>query len=316
MEYRTLGRTGLELSVLGFGAAPLGHVFGNIDEDEGVAAVRLAMDEGINYFDTSPAYGKVGPESETVMGRALRGIDRERYVLSTKCGRIRVGGDYFDHSPAAVTEQFEGSLQRLGVDYVDMLFVHDVEWADLDFIANETIPAVAKLKEAGKARCIGFSGYPMKIFTALPPKLAPGTVDVVISHSRYTLQDPTLLSIVDGLEAAGIGVINAAPLSMGLLTEQGPPAWRQISPELGRLCREAMALCKQRGSDIVRLAVQFAVAQPRMASTLVGMIDRRQVRDNVAAATEPVDQALMAQVLALFEPVRGQGWRCGLEENN
>ena len=162
MEYREFGRTGLRLSVIGFGAATLGHVFRKIDEAEGKRAVAAAVDRGINFFDTSPYYGLT--RSETVLGEALKGR-RHKIILSTKLGRYDFAD--FDFSAERVRTSIEESLRRLQTDYVDLLIAHDVEFGDLRQVAEETIPAMQELKRQGKCRFIGFSGYPLKALTQL-----------------------------------------------------------------------------------------------------------------------------------------------------
>lgn len=129
MELRELGRTGLKLSTVGFGASPLGNVFGDVSEEEPKASVRLAFQSGINFFDTSPYYG--GTLSEKVLEKALKalGAPRNSYVVATKCGRYKEG---FDFSAERVTRSIEESLQRLQLDYVDILQCHDIEFGSLD----------------------------------------------------------------------------------------------------------------------------------------------------------------------------------------
>jgi L-galactose dehydrogenase len=149
-EYRRLGHTDLAVSVLGFGASPLGDVFGTIDPAEGRRAVHFALESGINFFDVSPYYGLTLAESR--LGEALAG-NRDKVVLATKCGRY--GPDRFDFSEKRVAASIDESLKRLGTDYVDLLQAHDVEFGDVQQIMHETIPAVRRIQEQGKARYIG-----------------------------------------------------------------------------------------------------------------------------------------------------------------
>ena len=158
MEYRTLGSTGLRVSMLGYGASPLGGVFAPIDQDSGIRAVRTALDLGVNIIDVSPYYG--GTVAETVLGRALRGVDRDSYILATKAGRY--GDSTFDFSAARVTASVEESLARLGTDHLDLIQCHDIEFGDLDQIVEETLPALRRLQAAGKVRFVGITGYPMR----------------------------------------------------------------------------------------------------------------------------------------------------------
>ena len=183
MHYRQLGRTGLKVSVLSFGASPLGNAFRTIDDGEGIRTVRTALDLGINFLDTSPHYGVT--KSETVLGRALQGVPRENYDLATKVGQY--GEGHFDFSAARVTSSFDESCRRLGTDYIDVLHCHDIEFADLDQIVNETLPALAKLKAAGRVGHLGITGLPLKIFPAILDRTPPGLVEAMLSFCRYCL---------------------------------------------------------------------------------------------------------------------------------
>ncbi|CAN0920906.1 L-galactose dehydrogenase [Linum grandiflorum] len=229
MEFRPLGNTGLKLSCVGFGASPLGNTFGPVSEHDAFASVREAFRLGINFFDTSPYYGAT--LSEKVLGKALKalGAPRNQYIVSTKCGRYLEG---FDFSAERVTKSIDESLTRLQLDYVDILHCHDIEFGSLDQIVTETIPALLKLKKAGKIRFIGITGLPLGIFTYVLDRVPPGTVDVILSYCHYSINDSTLADLIPYLKGKGVGIINASPLSMGLLTETGPPEWHPASPEL------------------------------------------------------------------------------------
>ncbi|KAB1213251.1 L-galactose dehydrogenase [Morella rubra] len=183
-------------------------------------AVREAFRLGINFFDTSPYYGET--LSEKVLGKALKalGAPRQDYIVSTKCGRYIEG---FDFSAERVTRSIDESLARLQLDYVDILLCHDIEFGSLDQVVNETMPALQKLKEAGKIRFIGVTGLPLEVFMYVLDRVPPGTVDVILSYCHYSINDSTLEDLLPYLKSKGVGIITASPLAMGLLTESGPP---------------------------------------------------------------------------------------------
>ncbi|EFJ45553.1 hypothetical protein VOLCADRAFT_93987 [Volvox carteri f. nagariensis] len=256
---RPLGSTGLEISVLGFGASPLGGVFGDIDESAAIDTVHHAVRRGINFFDTSPYYGLT--KSETVLGRALRDLPRSDVVLSTKVGRYGSGSDPadFDFSAQRVTTSVAESLERLQVSYLDVVHCHDIEFGDLDQIVNETLPALAQLRSRGIVRHVGISGLPLESFHYVLDRAPPGSVDVVLSYCHYCLNDTTLLGSLPYFRSKGVGVINASPLSMGLLTRQGPPSWHPAPPQLRKRVEAAAVHAAQRGWDIAELGLGFAV---------------------------------------------------------
>ena len=311
MHYRQLGRTGLHVSVLSYGASSLGSVFRQTDDHEGIEAVRVALDLGINFIDVSPYYGAT--KAETVLGKALQGIARDRYVLATKVGQY--GDRDFDFSAKRVTRSLDESCARLGVEMVDLLQCHDIEFADLDQIVDETLPALVKLREAGRIRYIGITGLPLKVFRTVLDRVDRGVVDTVLSFCRYELNDTALDALLPYLREKGVGVINASPTGMGLLTERGVPSWHPAPPAMLAGARRAVDYCKGAGVDIVKLALQFCVAHPGIATTLVGSANARNIRKNVAYAEEAIDVELMAKVLDLLKPIKDHNFTRGRLEN-
>ena len=308
MEYRVLGKTGFEVSVLGFGASPLGGVFGTIDEPEAIRAVHAAFDGGVNFVDVSPYYGIT--KAETVLGKALAQVERERFYLSTKVGRY--GHEDFDFSAERVTRSIDESLARLNVEHIDLILCHDVEFVDLNQIVEEAIPALRKVQEMGKARAIGISGLPLKIYREV---LARTKLDAILSYCHYTLNDDSLTELIPELKAKNVGVVNAAPLAMGILSGNTPPEWHPASAELKAACVQAAEHCKAHGTDLATLAVQFAVANPDIATTLIGMGDTVQVAHNLTSVEKPLDTELLAEVLSILAPVHNQTWQTGRPEN-
>lgn len=309
MQYRPLGNTGMNVSVLGMGTAPLGGSYGPFEEASALRAVRTALDAGINLLDTSPYYGLT--LAETRLGKALQGVPRESYFLSTKLGRY--GLDDFDFSAARVFSSVDESLTRLQLDYVDIMIVHDIEFRSLDQIVNETLPALRKVQEQGKARFIGVSGLPLKIYTYI---LDRAPLDVMLSYCHYCLNDNALADLIPYLQSKHVGIMNAAPTGMGLLTQAGPPPWHPASDEIKRVCAQAAAYCQARGVSIVQLAIQFAVANPNLATTFVGSANPDEVTANVAWAEEPLDTELLAEVDKILAPIHNKSWPSGKAENN
>jgi L-galactose dehydrogenase len=309
MEYRPLGKTGLQVSTLGYGASPLGSVFREIDEAEGVRAVHTAIDLGINFIDVSPYYGAT--RAETVLGKALREIPRDRYLLATKVGRY--GPEEFDFSAGRVARSVEESLQRLGVETLDLIQCHDIEFGSLDQVVEETIPALRRLREQGKVRFIGITGLPLAIFPAV---LDRTPVDTVLSYCHYSLNDTSLQALFPYLRGKEVGVINASPLAMGLLTERGAPSWHPAWPEVQAACARAAAHCRSRGADIAQLALQFALGAPDVATTLVGTASPANLRKNAAWIEQPIDRDLLAEVLAILAPIHNCTWPSGRPEND
>jgi L-galactose dehydrogenase len=310
VEYRLLGKTGLKVSALGFGASSLGGgVFRPVEEPEAIRTVHVALDLGINIIDVSPFYGYT--RAETVLGKALKGISRDRYFLATKVGRY--GDDEFDFSAKRVTASIDESLARMGVEYVDIIQSHDNEYGNLDQVVNETIPALRKLQQKGKARFVGVTGYPLKIFSYI---LGRTDIDSILSYNHYSLNDTTLTELLPFLESKNVGVISASPVSQGLLTNQGTPGWHPAPDRVKSICVQAATYCREHGSDISKLAMQFALANPRIATTLVGTASPVNITKNAQWIDEPIDRQLLAQVQEILRPIQDETWVVGKRENN
>jgi L-galactose dehydrogenase len=309
MEYRDLGQTGLKVSVLSFGASSLGSVFRNIDEAEGIRTVHAAIDLGINFVDVSPYYGLT--KAETVLGKALKEIPRDAYYLATKLGRY--GDAEFDFSASRVVTSVDESLARLNIDHIDLIQCHDIEFGSLDQIVNETIPAMRRLQEQGKAQFIGITGLPLEIFRYV---LDRTEVDTILSYCHHTLNDTSLKTLIPYLKEKQVGIINASPLGLGLLTNRGAPAWHPGSDEIKETCARAAAHCRSKGVDIAQLAIQFALDNPDLSTTLVGTANPEHLRQNVEWLETPINYELLAEVQAILAPIRNETWLYGRPENN
>jgi len=310
MQTRLLGRTGLHVPVLSFGASSLGAEFRSVTLEEALTSVRVALESGLNFIDTSPFYGR--GMSEVLLGIALKGVPRESYTLCTKLGRYDLA--HFDFSAKRVAESIDVSLHRLGAGHLDIVLCHDIEFVPMQQIVDETLPALRRAQAAGKVRFIGFSGYPMKIF---PFILNQTDVDCVLSYNQYTLQNTRFADeVLPALKARGIGAMNAGPFSARLLTNAPLPAWLKEPETVKAAARKAAQLCAARGSDIAKLALQFSCAHPDIATTVAGSANPANIRQWARWLAEPIDTDLLREVQAIFAPVRNIGHLEGLPQNN
>ncbi len=312
MKKRILGNTGIELPILSFGASSLGAEFRSITLEEAMLSTQTAIELGMNFIDTSPFYGR--GMSEILLGIGLKGIPREQYLLGSKLGRY--SDIHFDFSAKRVAESVHVSLKRLGTDYLDVLLLHDVEFVPLEQIWQETLPAVLELKKQGKVRAVGFSCYPLKTFNAVLDHVEDH-IDCVLSYNRYTLQNTTYVDkLLPRLIAKKIGAINAGPFSARLLTNSELPAWLKEPEAVKAAARAAAKLCAGRGVDIAQLALQFSCENPCLTTTIAGSANPANIRKWSEWLEEPIDRELLAEVLALFAPVKNLGHLEGLPENN
>ncbi len=309
MEKRALNGTGLELSVLGFGASSIGAEFRPIDVGEALRCVNVALDRGMNYIDTAAYYGR--GMSEVMLGRVLPNIPRDSYILSSKLGRY--APQHFDFSARRVEESVDISLERMQIDHIDIMFCHDIEFVDLDQVVNETIPALRKQVEKGKVRFIGVSGYPMKIFTEM---LQRSDLDVILTYNHYTLQNDMALSLVEPCREKEVGLINAAPFSARLLTNLPLPVWHKATDEVREIAQRAAAHVRDRGSDIAKLALQYSVANPLFTSCVTGSANPDRVNQWCDWLDEPIDQQLVDEVKEILKPIHNWVYVEGRPENN
>ena len=310
MEKRILGKTGLELPILSFGASSIGAEFRSVQLDEIFESVRVALELGLNFIDTSPFYGR--GMSEVLLGIALREIPRDQFILCSKLGRYDVG--HFDFSAKRVAESVDVSLHRLGTDHLDIILCHDIEFVPLHQIIDETLPALRRIQQSGKVRFVGISGYPMKIFDVVSSQ---AELDCILSYNQYTLQNTRLADeLVPTLKSKNIGIMNAGPFAARLLTNAILPVWFRDSKEVQAAARTAAEHCQKRGVDIAQLALQFSCANPDMTTTIAGSANPNNIRKWVQWLESPIDKALMSEVIAIFDHVKNVGHREGLTENN
>lgn len=310
MNYNPLGKTGLQVSALSFGASSLSSVFHEVDEKEAIRAVHTALELGINTFDVAPAYG--GTVSETVLGKALKGISRDRYFLSTKVGKYtdpnQYGNDVLDYSRERIRRSLEESGARLGTDYFDIIHIHDIEYQErrhTEWALSEGFESVAELKREGRVGAVSFGIYPLDLWHRILETLP---VDAGLVHNHYCLHDTRLLELLPIARAKGIGLINASPFGSALLTDRGPADWHPATAEHRAVFKQAAEYCRNQGTGISKLALQFSSQHPDVATTMFSSSNPESVKRNVEWAQEPFDPALLTEVQKILEPVTSVDW--------
>ena len=309
MEFRQLGNTDMQLSVISFGASSLGSEFVPVDLQDALQSVPTALDCGMNFIDTSPYYGRgIG---EVLLGIALKGIPRDQYYLGTKLGRYHES--HFEFSAKRVRESVDVSLHRLGTDYLDIILCHDIEFVEMQQVVDETIPALREIQQQGKVRYIGMSGYPMKIFKFV---LDQTDLDVVLSYNHYTLQNTMFGDLAPYLKEKGGGILNAAPFSARLRTNAGLPPWHKATDQVRNICKQAAAHCSQAGIDIAQLALQYSIANQDMTTCVTGSANPGRIRQWADWINEPLDTQLVSEVQEILKPIHNWFYIEGREENN
>lgn len=312
MQYREFGKTGMTVSALSFGASSLGSVFHATKEEQSIEAVVAAVDGGINLIDVSPYYGYY--KAETVLGKALKIIPRDKYFLTTKVGRYGEDGhNTWDYSAKRAKESVYESLERLNVDYLDVIQVHDIEFQSnlpggLQKVVDETLPALVELKKEGVVKHVGITDLQLENLKWVIEHAEKGTVETILNFCHYCLNDDALADYLDFFEQQGIGVLNASPFSMGLLTSRGVPDWHPAPKPLVEACAKAAAYCAEQGYPIEKLALQYSISNPRVVSTLFSSANPDNVKRNIAWANEEPDLALIEKVKNIIGDQKRVTW--------
>ncbi|MDH3652599.1 MAG: aldo/keto reductase [Saprospiraceae bacterium] len=307
MRYHQLGKTGIQVSHISLGGSSLGGVYGDIEEGLAIQTVHAALDHGINLIDCAPAYGDL--RAETVLGKALNQIQRDRYYLSTKTGKY--SGSDFDYSYDRIMQEVEKSLKRLQVDYIDILHLHDFEFQEgvhRDQALSDGIRALQDLRQQGK---IGFAGIGIYFVDWCRDVMYNYDIQAMICHNHYTLSDQRLLDLLPDVKTTGVGLISAAPLGMGLLTRAGPADWHPIEPEDLKVFQKAADFCTRAGIPIEKLAVQFGMQNEEIPTTLVSTAMPHEIIQNIEWASQMPDEDLVLEVQKILEPVRNKDWIVG-----
>lgn len=312
MRYTEIGKTGLKISNLCFGASSLGSVFHETKEAESIKAVETAIEGGINFIDVSPYYGHY--KAETVLGKALKIIPRDKYFLSTKVGRYgKDGVNTWDYSGKRATESVYESMERLNVDYIDIINVHDIEFqaslpGGLQKVVDETLPALVELREKGVVGHVGITDLQLENLKWVIDHAPEGTVESVLNFCHYCLNDDKLVDFLDYFESKGIGVINASPLSMGLLSQRGVPDWHPAPKPLVEVCAKAAQYCNEKNYPIEKLAIQYSVSNTRIAGTLFSSANPANVQRNIDWANEEPDYELIKAVQEIIGDQKRVSW--------
>ena len=302
----------MKISHLSFGASSLGSVFRETNEKESFEAVEAAIEGGINFIDVSPYYGHY--KAETVLGKALRNIPRDKYYLSTKVGRYgKDGVNMWDYSAKRVTDSVYESMERLGIDFIDLINVHDIEFqaalpGGLQKVVDETLPALVELREKGVVGHVGITDLQLQNLKWVIEHCEKGVVESVLNFCHYTLNDDALGDFMGFFEHEGVGVVNASPLSMGLLSQRGVPDWHPAPKPLVKACQKAAEHCREKGYPIEKLAVQYSVSNPRIASTLFSSANPDNVRRNIEWANEEPDWELVMEVKEIIGDQQRVTW--------
>jgi D-threo-aldose 1-dehydrogenase len=311
---REIRRTGVQLTTLGFGAAPIAGLYSLVDEATARATIDVAWEGGIRYFDTAPHYG-LGL-SERRLGEALRHRPRDDVVVSSKVGRLLVpripplarDDDMFDvpgdltrrrdYSRDGILRSLEATLLRTGLDRVDVLYIHDPDeyWQQA---VEEAVPALVELREAG---VIGAIGVGMNQSAMLARFIRQTDVDLVMLAGRYTLLEQ---GADDDLLPAALeqsrSVVAAAVFNSGLLARDEVPEtatydYEQASPDQLERARLLALVCREHGTTLPAAAIHFPLRHPAVASVVVGMRSPEEVHHNLAAHAQHVPDELWADL--------------------
>ena len=302
LQRRTIGQTHMNVTAMSLGGAGLGGIFGPVSDEAGVSAVERALELGMNWLDTSPYY----LEAERRMGLALRGVPRSQYYLSSKVGTHP--SRYLDYSADAASWTVDNSLKVLGVDYLDICFIHDPQPAHLQTALGSggAMEGLVELKRQGVIKAIGIG---VQDHALIRQAIDTGSLDVALTVNDYTLLTQSVLrGVCDYAEPRGVGSVNGAALAMGLLSGRDPlrigtPKWTPPQDEVQASIR-VHEWCRERGVSVLALALQFSLRQERLACTLVGAASAEEVQGCFDAATEEIPASVWEELPNLLDEIR------------
>lgn len=312
---RPLGSTNLRLTEIAFGAASLGNLYRATSDEEASDAVAQAWESGIRYFDTAPHYG-LGL-SERRLGRALAAYPRDEYVISTKVGRLLernfhptprdtdgfdVPGDLqrvWDFSRDGVRRSLDESMQRLGMDHVEIVYAHDPDQFRAG-AARQGLDALAELRSQGVVRAIGVG---TNTVDELADLLHDGLIDVAMLAGRYTLlEQGGLRPVLQPALEAHASIVTVGVFNTGLLSSPWPTAnamynYDQAPPDLVARARQLAIVCERHGTTLPQVAIAFPLLHPAVSSVAIGMRSAAQVESNVVRYKRAVPKEVWADLI-------------------
>ena len=307
MDYRILGSTGLKVSKLGLGGGPFGSLYGYVDQELVNDTVNAAFDMGVNFFDTAPAYGAT--LSEQRLGKALKNLPRDKFILSTKTGKF--SNTDFDYSYDRIIRAVEESMQRLHVDHIDIYSLHDFEFNNGNLkeqALDQGIRALQDLKEQGKIRFFGPAIYPVDWTIEV---LEEYNVDTCICHNHHMLSDNRVNELIPVAQKTNTGIIGASPFGMGLLTEKGPSPWHPADKADLAIFKKAVQLCRDHNTTIEQVAVQYTFSYQNVPVTLVGARNKSEIEQSVEWSNQAPERDLVDSIKDVLKPVYNKDWVVG-----
>ena len=316
MRRTTIPRTKIELTELGFGASVIGNLYRATSDHDAAEAVTAAWNAGIRYFDTAPHYG-LGL-SERRLGAALSSFPRDQYVVSSKVGRLLVPNEHprgtdtegfdvpddlrrqWDFSRDGVLRSIEATLERTGLDRLDIVYLHDPDenWPEA---ADQAMPALAELRDQG---VVGAIGAGMNHSAMLARFLRETAADIVMLAGRYTLLDQSALddvlpaAVESGKSVVAVGVFNSGLLSRDRPAENAKYDYRDAPPELVARTLAIAELCEDHGTTLPAAAIAFPFTHPAVVNVTLGMRSQEQVERNARLHEEPRSAELWAELAA------------------
>jgi D-threo-aldose 1-dehydrogenase len=304
---------------LGYGAAAVGNLYSSLDDDSAHRTLEAAWDGGIRYFDTAPHYG--AGLSERRLGRFLRTRERSSYVISTKVGRVLEPNRHYrrgdrdpagfdvpataerrwDYSPAGIRRSLADSLDRLGLNHVDILFLHDPDEYSLGAALRDALPELQRMRDEGLVQAVGVG---CNSADALAELVAAADLDLIMLAGRYTLlEQPAADRLLPLCVERGVGVIAAGVFNSGILASQHVPPnahynYQQAPEALVQRARSLAAVCADHGVELPAAAMQFPLRHRAVQSVVIGARGSQQVSANISASGARIPEDLWRDLAA------------------
>lgn len=307
LQRRPFGQTGLQVTPICLGCAPLASmpdVFYPVSEEQAFEVLRATFNSPISFLDTAAAYGD--GESERRIGVVLKELGGlpPNVVLATKADRNLETGDF---SGEQTKRSVERSLRLLGVDHLQLVHIHDPEYASTTFeemmATGGAVEVLQRYKEEGVIGAIGIAAGPIDMMIRY---VETGAFDAVLTHNRYTLLTRSANPLIDLAVERGMPVLNAAPYGGGMLAK-GPDKWskfayKEAAPELVERVRQIEAVCQRYNVPLAAAALQFSLRDPRITSTIIGMTRPERLAETIDLSHHPIPDEVWPQLEAIVGP--------------
>lgn len=298
------------VSNIAYGCATLANIYNPISEYKSNDIISFCYKNGINYFDVAPFYG--GGVAEQRLGIGITNIPRDKIFIATKIGRytdkesLSGAGGYFDFSPSKIEESIKLSMKNIGINHIDLLQCHDIEYVNTKDILD-ILPLLEHYRNIGIINSFGINTYPLDVLCDII-NTTNIKIDSVGTYAQHTIINNTLNDYIPYFESKDIKVINSSPLGMGLLTDKGPPSWHPASKLMLNTVTDIKMLCNNNNNKIEEVSMIYSLNNSNILTTISGGNSIEEIRNNINFLDSKINDSFFKQINAISSPIKNKLW--------